>query len=212
MLFSMSYARYYAAIKTQNRLPMRKYADVFTLVAAILALSGCNALNNYTQEEQVTNMSTYGAGPNYRIAFNNQGWTKDSVESDSSGYTMMYRPTNQSGIEPQAIRLMYGRGITTSLQEAVQEAATAMAQSSCQTNTYRILQQSSQSIVFTTKMANCSSGNGMYTYRKIFNTKDGQYSITYVAAPGEVSGSAMSQGRQIVDAASLKTYWSTVHL
>ncbi len=159
-------------------------------VAFCILLSGC--------QDRHSLMKSYGFGPKYEIKADLADWKMVGEKIDPDGYFKLYQPRQpMSGQEK--ILINYGKNITTSLNDSMQQAFNVQKQLPCATFNYKVLSQNTNDVSLMTRLSGCSQGpNSVITIRKIFNTNDGQYSIIYSAVPTAIPVSRIESMKHVI--------------
>ncbi len=159
-------------------------------VAFCILLSGC--------QDQHSLMKSYGLGPKYEIKADLADWKMVGEKTDPGGYFKLYQPRHTTSGQ-EKILINYGKNITTSLNDSMQEVIRVEKKLPCATFNYKVLSQNSNNLSFMTRLSDCSQGPGsLVTIRKVFNADDGQYSITYSAVPTAINTNRLDAMEHVI--------------
>lgn len=126
-------------------------------------------------------------------------WVTYKNEQDPAGYTISYI----TQAPRQAVTINYGVGITTSLIASMQEVLdnhnAIAAAIGCSINTYHIVKQTDNYMIFTSKLDQCSNGVAHFEVDKTYNMPDGQYDIIYSADPNITPPKMIQQMTRVVE-------------
>lgn len=138
---------------------------------------------------------------NYKVSFKlpqPQQWQLESNTKDAEGYTQIYASTND-----ETLTINYGKGITTSLKNSMQQVLDGIALSNCQRHGSKVITQKKNELVFTTFLDQCQNGKTLKQIYKVFNMPDGQYSISYTTAANTTSSKQIQKMEAIVKTAKI---------
>jgi hypothetical protein len=178
-----------------------KFMSISALVSCGVLASACVALNDHPTTQE----SRMGIGPSSEFKFNHQNLVNGTFKSDAKGYTRYYYA---AGNPDERIIVNYGQGIKESPGDAVAEVLNVDRQAGCASTTHHVYKQSASEIKFSTQNLGCPNDLNFYTYRRVFDQADGQYSITYFSAYRGNAPLYRPQMKNIVDTAVLIGTWS----
>jgi len=129
----------------------------------------------------------------YKITFSapqNMDWQLAKQKNDNRGYFLNYLPAKNA--RNQSILINYGRGIRTSLTNAMNQAVNAQKNADCRNKTHKVLTREKNSLTFKTHLSTCRGGFELTQIFKVFNKPDGQYSIIYSAKNTDVNAKTIA--------------------
>gem|GEM_PF-5886896 len=141
----------------------------------------------------------------WNIHFPSNGWTLKGDQQDGAGYTKIYTPSDTPRAYPQNLSVLFNRGDHTPLKDAMQVVINQHQQvKSCGENSIHPLRSTSNMILYTTNLGQCSNGKSLFQVIKALNMPDGQYSIIYAVDPNVVSKSDIQTMKMAVMSATLQ--------
>jgi len=108
-------------------------------------------------------------------------WTLYKDNKDASGYTKIYLPRKANNISEQNITVTYDSSNQNSLRDDMQQVLDALDKTDCQVTNHKVLEKLKNHITFVVNLDQCADNKSITQIFKIYNTDDGQYSITYSA-------------------------------
>ncbi len=171
----------------------------FAMVAVcMLPLSACQQNNVLT---------SYGVNPTqskYQITADLSGWKMVKQENDPEGYYKIYEPLEKSEAQEE-ILINYGKNITTSLADSIQQIINVDKQLPCAKFDHKIISRTADSETMVVHLDACQQGpSSLIVYTKVFNAADGQYSIKYSVIATHFDASRISYMQRVVLHSSLE--------
>jgi hypothetical protein len=130
-------------------------------------------------------------------------WTLVENNQDDAGYIKTYQPKDQIDKKIQSVIISYGSGSRPSLSESLHQVKIAMANAVCRQKDVRVVKENNNDMTFATLLDECANGRSLVQIFRVFNAKDGQYSIIYTAAPGLVDAHVMQKMQQAIESAAI---------
>jgi hypothetical protein len=128
-------------------------------------------------------------------------WTLVENDQDEAGYIKTYQPKEQIDKKIQSLIISYGRGLRPSLSESLRQVKNAMADVACRQKDVRVVKENSHDLTFAALLDDCANGRSMVQIFKVFNAKEGQYSIIYTVVPDQVDSSTIHTMQSVIESA-----------
>lgn len=140
----------------------------------------------------------------YQFSFDSPiEWKTNSRNIDTTGYTEEFIPQASGNFNEQNLTLNFGKNISTSLKDSMQQVIDNLAGLDCQTKESKVVKKEKNSLVFTTYLDKCSNNVTLLKVFKVINMPDGQYSIMYAANPKLVNPKILTSMKNAVLKAKL---------
>ncbi|ODN43719.1 hypothetical protein [Piscirickettsia litoralis] len=173
---------------------------------AIILLAGCASS---TLDQHAAHHNNSHSKPGYHISLQlkeQKSWQLDRSLIDQKGYTQYYIPKDQQHELPHNIIVHYGRNVSTSLIQTMQQVSSGNKHAECKTAKTRIIQQDKNSLVFSNVLKGCVNNHELWQIYKVFNRPDGQYAIIYTAEPSQIPKTIRQHMRHVIKLAQLLKY------
>lgn len=130
-------------------------------------------------------------------------WILVENEQDAFGYIKTFQPKEQIDNKIQSVIINYSKE-KISLEESMAQVQVVMSKADCKQKDAHVIQQSKDILVFATLLDQCTNGKSLVQVFKVFNAKEGQFSVIYNATPELVDASVVQRMQHVVESAVIR--------
>lgn len=131
------------------------------------------------------------------------GWRLISNQQDTAGYTKLYLASANNYSQNQRLLVSFQLGYKKRVRTGMLDILKQHQKTGCRDSTSRLISINQDTILFSTRLAQCPDGKVLWQIFKSFNRADGQYTVAYAADMNKVPQNAIDAMDKTVQEASI---------
>lgn len=142
----------------------------------------------------------------YRIDYklpNASDWKILNSKDDAKGYMKFYKLKTADPLH-QVLMVNYGSGIKAPVIASMNEISSVFSRLPCKVKKVTPVKTTKDTLIFTSELNQCQNGRSMWQVQKVFNAKDGQYSVSYAAGNANLPAATKKAMTKMITDSSLQ--------